>query len=117
MEVYKIGSLDFTLKVINYCKYDVKLSYLKQEHCYLGSLSRIECYNEYLSLNLHALYLNYLLRPILSYQYQIKEICRVSISEGTISKWFYQNMLYKGVLISNKYTFSDLKYADENAEY
>ena len=58
IEVSKIVSHDFALKIIHHYKYGVQLVQLKQEYCYLGPLSRIEYLNKGISLDLYYLYLD-----------------------------------------------------------
>ena len=97
MEVSKIGGRDLALKIIHYCKHNVTLVNVKQGHRHIGPLSRIECFNEGIGLDLHMLCLDWPSRPARSCCFETKEKHGVHVSHGTVIAWFNQNKQHKCV--------------------
>ena len=113
----KIGGRDLALKILHHCKYNLRLVSLKKGHRHAGPLSRVETFQEGISLDLYLLYLDWRSRPIRSYKNEIKAKYNLDISEGIISKWFHRNKRFKGVFVKLTCSFSDLKFTEENVIY
>ena len=70
MEASKIGGRDLAIKILHNCKYDITLNTVIQGHRHVGPLSRIECFNEGISLDLYLLYLENPDQTMRSYKFQ-----------------------------------------------
>jgi len=86
MEASKIGGRDLAIKILHNCKHGITLNTVIKGHRHVGPLSRIECFNEGVSLDLCILYLDNPDQPIRSYQFQLTQIYGVDVSDGTISQ-------------------------------
>ena len=106
MEESKIGLRDLAIKLRYHYKHNITLNAVNQWHRHAGPFSRVEHFNEGVTLDLCFLCLENPDQPMRSCKYELKQIHGIDMSEGIISQWFRRNKQFKGVFVKTTCAFS-----------
>ena len=98
MESSKIGGHDLAIKIWHHYKHNITLNAVHQWHLHVGPFTRVEYFNEGVSLDFSLLFLENPDQPMRSYEHEIKQMHRIDMSEGTINQCFRQHKRCKGAL-------------------
>ena len=85
VEISKIGKRELAIKILHYVKYSLSLNKDKECHGCKGALSIIDS-SKSIWLDLCCFYLSWRSRPLRYYKAEIKQLHRVELGSGTMSR-------------------------------